>query len=271
MPASANPKQKVAKKDKHDKTMNQTEVKASTGTKRPSKTDSDPDLDGLPSLGCSSASAAGPADAPATMAMMEQILAKYALQQQNDIKLLTTNMTATIDGRLTSMQEMTDSHFDRMATGFNKTLGIMSDKMNASELANQTKFDDIQAQILAINSRLAAPSTPLSFAAAASSQAGPAFAAAAPTFRSTTTGPAEDCLVFIRGFPCTQPGIVLREYANEALDILSTLARKDVKIRASPTPSSRSSSPPRSSPRPSSRTTAPGSSCSSTPILSRHR
>ncbi len=138
MPGTANPKQKAAKKETHDETMNQHEAKATSGKKRPSKADSDPDSlsEGFTTLGSNSASAAGSTDAPATVAMMEQVLAKYALQQQNDIKQFTTNMTATIDGRLTSMQEMTDSHFDRMATGFNRTLGIMSDKMNASELAN---------------------------------------------------------------------------------------------------------------------------------------
>ena len=39
--------------------------------------------------------------------------------------------------------------------------------------------------------------------------------------------------MFIRGFPTTQPGIVLREYAAEALDIILTLERKAVKVRAS--------------------------------------
>jgi hypothetical protein len=103
--------------------------------------------------------------------------------------------------------------------------------MNASELANQTKFDDIQAQILAINNRQAAPSTPLSFAA---SQAGPVTTHSAPTPCTNPMGPAEDCLVFIRGFPTTQPGFILKEYATEALALLPTEERAAVRTRVSP-------------------------------------
>ncbi len=40
--------------------------------------------------------------------------------------------------------------------------------------------------------------------------------------------------MFIRGFPVTQPGIVLREYAAEALAILPTAEAKAVRVRASP-------------------------------------
>jgi hypothetical protein len=110
----------------------------------------------------------------------------------------------------------------------------VTDKLDAHVLATDAKITNLQEQITAITSGLA---TPRSYAAAAGSAVGPAHphaAHAAPAPRAVAASLDEACLVFIRGFPVIQPGIVLREYAEEALELLSPLERALVKLRVSP-------------------------------------
>ena len=197
-------------------------VPATGGSKRPSKEDSDPDPDSLsdgfpampddvpaPAAAGSSSSASCPA------ASLEAIFAKF-------------------DVRLTTMQEASSQKLDRLSDSISNGLLAVTNKIDAHVVATDTKISDLQAQISAITAGLA---TPRSFAAAAGSAAGsgpPPAAPAAPAPRVAATGPDEACLVFIRGFPEVQPGIVLREYAEEALAILPSLERALVRLRVSP-------------------------------------
>ena len=135
-----------------------------------------------------------------------------------------------VDVRLNAMTETTGQQMASLSDVVTKGLSSVTDKIDAHVVATDAKIADLQQQITAI---ISGSSTPPSYAAASSASAGPAFHPAASAPRPTTTGPDEACLVFIRGFPVTQPGIVLREYAAEALDILPPRERMNVKVRAS--------------------------------------
>ena len=193
---------------------------ATGGSKRPSKDDSDPDhdslSDGFPALPDDvHAPAAAGSSASCPAASLEAIFAKF-------------------DARLTKMQEASALKLDQLSDSVSNGLLSVANKIDAHVLATDTKITNLQEQITAITAGLA---TPRSFAAAAGSAAGsghPPAAHAAPAPRVAATGPDEACLVFIRGFPEVQPGIVLREYAEEALAILPSLERALVKLRVSP-------------------------------------
>jgi hypothetical protein len=119
-----------------------------------------------------------------------------------------------------------------MSTGFHQHLATLTDRLTASEEATKVQFAAMQEQISALQVASSAAPTFADVAAAAASQTRPS--PTSSTSRPTTSGPAEDCLVFIRGFPVAQPGIVLKEYAAEALGILPSLEASAVRVRTSP-------------------------------------
>jgi hypothetical protein len=217
--AAANPKTKVAKKG--DSSADVSMGKESTGgVKRPPRTDSDPDRDsvsdGFPSVAdVTPAPAAAGSSASNPAASLEAIFAKF-------------------DTRLTVMQDASALKLDQLANSITTGLLSVTNKIDSHVLATDAKIANLQEQISAITAGLA---TPRSFAAAAGSAASsghPPAAHAAPAPRVAATGPDEACLVFIRGFPVVQPGIVLREYAEEALEFLPALERALVRMRISP-------------------------------------
>jgi hypothetical protein len=140
--------------------------------------------------------------------------------------------TTQVEGKLTSMQGMNDSHFEAMSNGFARSLSTLAERVETNEAASKLKFDSIEAQLTELNDRMKAP--PPAPAAAASSSGGRAAAFPTSTPRTTPSGPSEDCLVFIRGFPSDQPGFILKEYAIEALAILPEAERSAIRLRISP-------------------------------------
>jgi hypothetical protein len=220
MPATAaNPKAKAAKKGaaSADVAMH---FEPTGGVKRPPRADSDHDRDsvsdGFPSMADDSlAPAAAGSSSADPAASLEAIFVKF-------------------DARLTAMQDASGQKLDQLASSITTGLLSVTSKIDAHVLATDVKIANLQEQITAITAGIA---TPRSFAAAAGSAASsghfPA-AHAVPAQRAVAAGPDEACLVFIRGFPVVQPGIVLREYAEEALDILPSLERALVKLRISP-------------------------------------
>jgi hypothetical protein len=197
------------KKGDPDASMNEERAAAS---KRAAESDSD---------GLSAPSA--PAAAPMTREMLTEFMDKLAAQQHRDMKQM--------EGKLDSMQELTNNHFTSMSNSFAKTVNTLTDKVEAHDEANKVKFETIHAQIEKINDRLKGP---LPYAAAAPLPGGLAPSSSTSTSRPTPTGPAEDCLVFIRGFPTTQPGFILKDYAAEALAVLPDEEKKLIKLRISP-------------------------------------
>jgi hypothetical protein len=214
---AANPKSKAAKRTtaaaaaagaSGDDAAMSTPVQ--TGSKRRPNSDSDPDLsdpyDPPTAAGASSAAASSGSLPPDVSGAMEAFFLK-------------------IDTRITSMQttlqQSSDQQLSSLSDVITKGLCAVSDRFDAQDLAiearevaNNAKFTDLQDQITAISTRL---SSPMTYAAAAGSAAGPAPLPHGPPSRTATLGQDEACLVFIRGFPVAQPGIVLREYAEEAL------------------------------------------------------
>jgi hypothetical protein len=211
---AAHPKAKAAKKGapSADITMGKENT---GGTKRGPRTDSDAEVsDGYPSME-TPAPAAADSTASSSAATMEAIFVKF-------------------DTRLTAMQEASGLKMDQLSECVTHGLRSVTNKLDAHVLATDAKITNLQEQITAITSGLA---TPRSYAAAAGSAAGSAHshaAHAAPAPHAAAPGLDEACLVLIRGFPVIQPGIVLREYAEEALEILPTLERALVKLRVSP-------------------------------------
>jgi hypothetical protein len=209
---AGNPKSKAAKKGapSDDVTMRK---ETTGGTKRGTKPDSESELsDGFP---VAPAPAAADPSSSGAAASMEAIFEKF-------------------DRRLTAMQDESGKKLDQLSDCVTNGLLSVTNKLDTHVQESNAKIDDLQKQITAITTGLA---TPRSFAAAAGSAAGsglPHVAPAAPAPRSAAPMLDEACLVFIRGFPVVQPGIVLREYAEEALEILPALERALVRMRISP-------------------------------------
>jgi hypothetical protein len=183
----------------------------SSGAKRPAVSDSD-ESEGLGGPPCTPPSSSSP---PVTEDMLTRMFNKF---------------TSHIDDKLTSMQELNDGHFVTMSQGFTKSLQTLAERVEANEAASQAKFDTLEASMVLLNDRMKAPPP----AAAPSSSWGPAAASSSPTQRAAPAGLDEECLVFIRGFPTTQPGFILKEYAAEALAILPDSDRAAVRLRISP-------------------------------------
>jgi len=198
-----------AKKNKDDKTEKEDaamSTDSSSARKRPVESDSDGHTGGV---------ATPPVRAPVS----ENMLAKYF---------------EDLNSKLVEMQGQTDSHFDTMHKSFTTSIKAVSERVEANEEASRLKFDSIQAELAILHERLKAPPPAPAPAAAASSSGGTAAAFTISTPRPTQSGPAEDCLVFIRGFPVTQPGFILKEYANEALATLPTADQAGIRLRISP-------------------------------------
>jgi hypothetical protein len=182
-------------------------TEASSSRKRPADSDSDGGLAG------------GLATPPASAPVCEDMLEKYFKDLNN---------------KLVEMQGQSDSHFDTMHKSFTLSIKAVSERVEANEEASRLKFDSIQAELAVLHERLKAPPPAPAPAAAASSSGGTAAAFTIHTPRPTQSGPTEDCLVFIRGFPVTQPGFVLKEYATEALAILPSADQAGIRLRISP-------------------------------------
>jgi hypothetical protein len=132
------------------------------------------------------------------------------------------------------MQEASGHKLDQLAESVSNGLSAVTSKLDAHVLANDAKIADLQMQISALTAGMATPRSFAAAAGAASGTATPLAASPALAPRAVAPGFDEACLALIRGFPCTQPGIVLREYADEALAILPATERSLVKVRVSP-------------------------------------
>jgi len=199
-------KNKAEKKEKESAADAPMSTESSSARKRPVESDSD---------GFTGGAVTPPASAPVS----ENMLAKYF---------------EDLNSKLVEMQGQTDSHFDTMSKSFAMSIKAVSERVEANEAASRLKFDSIQAELAILHERLKAPPPAPAPAAAASSSGGTAAAFTISTPRPTQSGPAEDCLVFIRGFPVTQPGFILKEYANEALATLPTADQAGIRLRISP-------------------------------------
>jgi hypothetical protein len=206
-PSKKEKKDERRKEDQEHETDVRMAAAASASRKRPVESDSDGGLAG------------GVVTPPAQEPVSENMLAKYF---------------EDLNKKIVEMQGKTDSHFDTMHKSFTLSIKAVSDRVEANEDASRLKFDSIQADLALLHERLKAPPPAPAPAAAASSSGGTAAAFTIHTPRPTQSGPAEDCLVFIRGFPVTQPGFVLKEYATEALAILPTDDRAGIRLRISP-------------------------------------
>jgi hypothetical protein len=211
-PTVGNPKSKAAKKGSPPADVIM-EKEITGGTKRGPRTDSDAELsDGFPS-------APPPAGADTPPSGPEATMVAYFEK---------------FDKRLTEMQDESGKKLDQLSACVTNGLLAVTNKLDTHVQESNAKIDDLQKQITAITTGLA---NPRSFAAAAGSAAGsapPFVAHAVPAARAAVPLLDEACLVFIRGFPVIQPGIVLREYAEEALELLPALERAAVKVRVSP-------------------------------------
>jgi hypothetical protein len=178
------------------------------------------------------ASAAPAATPSIAVTDLDALFDRLAARQSSELSNELVKFDKAINDRITNMEGLNASHFQTMTNGFNKHFTGLTDRLAAHEEATKAQFVSFQNQISAIQvSSSAAPSF-ADVAAAAASQARPS-SSSLPS-RPATTGPAEECLVFIRGFPVTQPGIVLREYSTEALDLLPPSEAKAVRVRVSP-------------------------------------
>jgi hypothetical protein len=218
MPPST--KKRDSKKEAENKAENM-EVERAAASKRPASPS-------VSELSAPAEPAAAVAEATTlTREMLKEILDGFATQQRDDMKHM--------NEKLDTMQGLTSSHFTTMSNSFAKTLNTLADKVEACEVENQAKFVALNSQIEKINDRLSNPPPPVPAAAAVLRASAPASSATpSPTSRTTPTGPAEDCLVFIRGFPTTQPGFILKEFVVEALSVLPAAERAEVRARVSP-------------------------------------
>jgi hypothetical protein len=165
------------------------------------------------------------ATAPADLSLHEKIgklfdiVSGSAKQHAEQIEKLTNTIS--------EHQNRNDNHFHTMRNSLTDAIELVNGKLEASDLANQTKFREMEAKLQVVSDRLDDPasSSRPSFASHASHRA-PASVARA--------GPQEDCLVFIRGFPSTQPNFILRKYADEAIAILPDSEKLMVKLRIPP-------------------------------------
>jgi hypothetical protein len=109
----------------------------------------------------------------------------------------------------------------------------MAGKLAVHEAESQAKFEALNAKILGIESRLAAPQT--AGPSTSSSSSGPA--PSPTTFpRSTIAAPRplqfdDNCMVFIRGFPDVMPRVVLQEFADEVIQYIPSADRPTLKTR----------------------------------------
>ena len=196
-------KGKMAKKDDASPDVSM----AASGTKRAAEQSSGSSMgDVSPPL--------GPEVDPAIQAVMTQMLATF---------------TASVSGQLATMKVDSERQYTAMSTSVTGALSAMTDRIKAHEDSSKAQFEAMDLKIQQITKNNTIPAT---FASVAASSAGPA----APLRPNSTnsTSPTEDCLVFIRGFPTTQPGFVLKGYADEALELLPTEERKAVRVRVSP-------------------------------------
>jgi hypothetical protein len=144
-------------------------------------------------------------------------------------------LTSHVDNKLTHMQELNDSHFATMSQGFEHSLKTLAGRVEANESESRLKFETIEANMAQLHELMKAPPPPPSASAAASSSSGgPPAAFSIATPRAAPQALDEQCLVFIRGFPSTQPGFILREYAAEGLALLPDSDQKLVRLRVAP-------------------------------------
>ena len=190
----------------------------------------------------------GPEVDPAIQAVMTQMLSTF---------------TASVSGQLATMKVDSERQYTAMSTSVTGALSAMTDRIKAHEDSSKAQFEAMDLKIQQITKNNTIPAT---FASVAASSAG----LAAPLRPNSTnsTSPTEDCLVFIRGFPTTQPGFVLKGYGNSCLP---RSGRRSVSVSPRPTSSSPSCFRPLMLLRPSSSPTAPVTLCTSMPTRSRHR
>jgi hypothetical protein len=138
-----------------------------------------------------------------------------------------TKRMEELAGTIKEHQNSNDNHFHTMRNSFTDAIEKVTDKIEASDISNQAKFLEMEAKIKVVSDRFDGPAS----SSRPSSTAPVSHRAPLPAARA---GPQEDCLVFIRGFPTTQPGFILKKYATEAIAILTDADKLLVRLRIPP-------------------------------------
>jgi hypothetical protein len=144
-----------------------------------------------------------------------------------DMQAMFDNFASTLNTRFVSME----SKLGVVSASLDGALTKMADRMDAFEATTSTQIDDIQAKIKAMEIRMA---TPPATAAAASAWSSSASGLRMPSFvpPAASGKPADDCIVFIRGFPILLPNFAMKEFVTEALSIIPPSERSKVRVRS---------------------------------------
>jgi hypothetical protein len=146
-----------------------------------------------------------------------------------DLQGMFDRFASSFDARFISMETKVSQELGAVSTSLDGALTMMADRMNAYEANTKTQFDDIHAKIKAMEVRMASspPAAPSSSSAGSGVRMPPLHA---PVLSGK---PADDCIVFIRGFPLLLPKFALQEYVTEALSVVEPLIRAQIRVRSS--------------------------------------
>jgi hypothetical protein len=168
------------------------------------------------------------AAAPAPDVSMEAVAAtSSSTPSSSDMQAMFDKFALSFDARLGSLETNLSRDLGTMSTSLDGAMTKMADRMDAHELHSKTHFDVLDAQIMALEARFAA--APVGALPSPSSQ---------PILRpapapATSSKPADDCIVFVRGFPVLLPSFAMKEYITEALSVIPALERGRVRTRSS--------------------------------------
>jgi hypothetical protein len=147
-----------------------------------------------------------------------------------EMQAMFNRFSTSLDSRLISMETKVATELGAVSSSLDGALVKMADRMDAYEATTKTQIDDIHAKIKAMEIRMA---TAPAAAASASSSSAPAIRIPSFVAPATSGKPADDCVVFIRGFPILLPSFAMKDYIKEALSILSPSERGMVRVRSS--------------------------------------
>ena len=144
-----------------------------------------------------------------------------------DMQAMFDRFSHAFDVRLGSLETNLPRDVGLLSSSLDGAITKMADRMDAHELHSKTHFDVIDAQIQALEARMAA--APVGSPPSSSSQ---------PMVRpgsslAVLSKPADDCIVFVRGFPVLLPSFAMKEYITEALSVVPSVERNRVRTRSS--------------------------------------
>jgi hypothetical protein len=144
-----------------------------------------------------------------------------------DMQAMFDRFAHSFDARLGSLESTLSRDLGSLSTSLDGAISKMADRMDAHELHSKTHFDVIDAQIQALEARMAAAPVGSPPSSSSHPMLRPAPSPAA------SSKPTDDCIVFVRGFPVLLPSFAMKEYINEALSVIPSAERKLVRTRSS--------------------------------------